>query len=130
MSRSTSDAKPVAPNNELGYQCQGTMPTGDLSNFAPHAFAIDGVTCGSMEGFLQSLKIWDAAEQERVCALIGPMPQKTGRLFTLLIGMINFLLTLFVTAASPLVIDPGSWRCAAMDRVQMQFVAPPKYLLA
>ena len=29
---------------------------GALSNFAPHAFTVDGVQCASMEGFLQSLK--------------------------------------------------------------------------
>ena len=39
---------------------------GALSNFAPHAFTIDGVQCASMEGFLQSLKFQDTAEQQRV----------------------------------------------------------------
>ena len=29
-------------------------PSSTLSNFAPHAFTIDGVECASMEGFLQS----------------------------------------------------------------------------
>ena len=31
-------------------------PSANLSNFHPHAFTIDGITCASMEGFLQSLK--------------------------------------------------------------------------
>ena len=31
-------------------------PSSSLSNFAPHEFVIDGITCQSMEGFLQSLK--------------------------------------------------------------------------
>jgi predicted NAD-dependent protein-ADP-ribosyltransferase YbiA (DUF1768 family) len=29
-------------------------PASALSNFSPHPFEIDGITCNSMEGFLQS----------------------------------------------------------------------------
>ncbi len=50
-----------------------------MSNFASHPFAIDGVSCASMEGFLQSLKIEDIVEQERVCGLPGPHAQSVGR---------------------------------------------------
>lgn len=44
---------------------------GALSNFAAYRFILDGVDCGSMEGFLQSLKTPDAAEQRRIAALSG-----------------------------------------------------------
>jgi predicted NAD-dependent protein-ADP-ribosyltransferase YbiA (DUF1768 family) len=55
------------------------FPAGALSNFAQHKFTIDGITCASMEGFLQSLKIKDVVKQQRVCALVGEMAQKAGR---------------------------------------------------
>lgn len=42
-----------------------------LSNFHPNAFVLDGVVCASMEGFLQSLKTRNIAEQERICLLCG-----------------------------------------------------------
>ena len=35
--------------------------------------------CESMEGFLQSLKIEDPAEQQRVCGLTGETAQQAGR---------------------------------------------------
>lgn len=40
-----------------------------LSNFYPHAFEFDGIHCGSMEGFLQSLKTNDIKRQSLVCSL-------------------------------------------------------------
>lgn len=46
-------------------------PSSALSNFSPHEFIIDGVTCASMEGFLQSLKFKDVDMQEHVCTLVG-----------------------------------------------------------
>lgn len=46
-------------------------PSSALSNFAPHAFVIDGVECASMEGFLQSLKFDKEHIQIEVCKLIG-----------------------------------------------------------
>ncbi len=42
-----------------------------LSNFYPRSFRLDGVEIGSLEGFLQSLKIKDAEEQKKVCLLCG-----------------------------------------------------------
>ena len=44
---------------------------GALSNFAPHAFTIDGVQCASMEGFLQALKTPNVKKQQKVCAMTG-----------------------------------------------------------
>lgn len=46
-------------------------PAGNLSNFHPYQFEIDGVTCNSMEGFLQSLKFSNPVMQEYVCLLVG-----------------------------------------------------------
>ena len=44
---------------------------GALSNFAPHPFILDGVTCNSMEGFLQSLKYENPDMQKQVASLVG-----------------------------------------------------------
>lgn len=46
-------------------------PSAALSNFAPHAFTIDGIKCASMEGFLQSLKFENPEMQRQVCTLVG-----------------------------------------------------------
>lgn len=49
----------------------GKYPADVLSNLAGNSFCIDGVPCGSMEGFLQSLKFKDKDEQRRICSLSG-----------------------------------------------------------
>jgi len=67
------------PDGVLDIKAKAPFPAGALSNFAPHAFVIDGVACKSMEGFLQSLRIEDVAEQQRVCGLVGGEAQATGR---------------------------------------------------
>ncbi len=46
-------------------------PSNALSNFYPHDFIFDGVMCGSMEGFLQSLKTDSIERQKMVCSLSG-----------------------------------------------------------
>lgn len=51
-----------------------------LSNFAPYAFVLDGVECGSMEGWLQSLKIEDIEGQEIIAALVGYKAYKVGQI--------------------------------------------------
>lgn len=48
-----------------------TGPAAILSNFTENHFVFDGVECGSMEGFLQSLKHSDSEVQQRVCSLVG-----------------------------------------------------------
>lgn len=54
-------------------------PESALSNFAPHPFELDGVTCNSMEGFLQSLK-FDSIEMQRyVCTLVGKAAKFKGK---------------------------------------------------
>jgi len=53
----------------LDIHSKGKWPSYALSNFYPHSFELDGVQCGSMEGFLQSLKTNDKGRQAMVCAL-------------------------------------------------------------
>jgi predicted NAD-dependent protein-ADP-ribosyltransferase YbiA (DUF1768 family) len=66
-------------SSALDIKSKAPFPAGELSNFADHEFVIDGVACASMEGFLQSLKVADEAEQRRVCALVGEQAQRAGR---------------------------------------------------
>ena len=54
-------------------------PSSALSNFAGHRFAIDGVVCNSMEGFLQSLKFKNPEIQEEVCKLVGYAAKVRGK---------------------------------------------------
>lgn len=54
-------------------------PSAALSNFAPHAFTIDGVECASMEGFLQSLKFENPEIQKQVCTLVGKAAKFKGK---------------------------------------------------
>lgn len=53
-------------------------PAAILSNFTENHFVFDGVECGGMEGFLQSLKHEDAEKQLRVCALFGVKAKRKG----------------------------------------------------
>lgn len=54
-------------------------PSSALSNFAPHPFVFDGVSCNSMEGFLQSLKFENKDMQEYVCTLVGLQAKYKGK---------------------------------------------------
>ena len=54
-------------------------PSAALSNFAPHAFELDGVQCASMEGFLQSLKFENPEMQRQVCTLVGKAAKFKGK---------------------------------------------------
>ena len=54
-------------------------PSSALSNFAPHPFAIDGIECASMEGFLQSLKFSNPDMQKEVCKLVGKAAKFKGK---------------------------------------------------
>ncbi len=57
---------------------KGDYPANVLSNFAPNEFVIDGVKCGGMEGFLQSLKFKNIKKQIKICALSGKQAKKKG----------------------------------------------------
>lgn len=54
-------------------------PAASLSNFAPHPFIIDGISCNSMEGFLQSLKFKNIDMQKYVCSLVGKSAKYKGK---------------------------------------------------
>lgn len=62
----------------MDIHSKGEYPSNMLSNFAPHEFEIDGIKCGSMEGFLQSLKYRNAMKQKDVCALSGKEAKTAG----------------------------------------------------
>lgn len=50
----------------------------ELSNLARHPFTFDGVPCGSMEGFLQSLKVDDVINQRHIALLDGYEAKSAG----------------------------------------------------
>lgn len=54
-------------------------PSEVLSNFHPYAFAVDGVHCASMEGFLQSVKFENEEKQILVCGLVGKQAKFKGK---------------------------------------------------
>lgn len=62
----------------LDVHSSSAWPSRDLSNFAPWKFVLDGVACGSMEGFVQGLKFEDPAEQAAVCAMVGYPAKRRG----------------------------------------------------
>ena len=47
-----------------------------LSNLCSNGFRFDGMVCGSMEGFLQSLKQKDKDKQRQICAMKGRNAKK------------------------------------------------------
>ena len=67
------------PENAIDIISNSTDPiSAALSNFASHPFVIDGVSCGGMEGFLQSLKCLNKKDQIRVAALCGKDAKEEG----------------------------------------------------
>lgn len=67
----TTKAIPDVQMTASRSKAKTPYPASALSNFAPHVFKFDGILCASMEGFLQSLKLADMAERERVCRPCG-----------------------------------------------------------
>lgn len=51
-------------------------PADVLSNLCSNGFRFDGMVCGSMEGFLQSLKHRDADKQRQICSMKGKNARK------------------------------------------------------
>lgn len=54
----------------------GDYPADVLSNLCSNGFRFDGIECGSMEGFLQSLKYKDADKQRQICGMKGKNAKK------------------------------------------------------
>lgn len=62
----------------IDISSRGEGPEAILSNFTENHFVFDGVSCGGMEGFLQSLKHEDVEKQRRVCSLYGVKAKRKG----------------------------------------------------
>ena len=57
--------------NTLDIRSNGLYPSNVLSNLCSNRFVFDGMICGSMEGFLQSLKQKDLDKQRQICSMKG-----------------------------------------------------------
>ena len=55
---------------------KSVYPADVLSNLCSNGFRFDGVVCGSMEGFLQSLKQQDINKQRQICSMKGKNAKK------------------------------------------------------
>ena len=62
--------------NTLDIRSNGMYPSNVLSNLCSNSFRIDGILCGSMEGFLQSLKRPDKERQRQICGMKGGNARK------------------------------------------------------
>ena len=61
----------VRRGRALDIWSTGRYPANVLSNLCDNEFVFDGVQCGSMEGFLQSLKTEDKDYQMQICQMKG-----------------------------------------------------------
>ena len=62
--------------NTLDNRSNGAYPSGVLSNLCSNGFRFEGMVCGSMEGFLQSLKQQDLGKQRQICQMKGGNARK------------------------------------------------------
>ena len=62
--------------NTLDIRSNGLYPSGVLSNLCSNGFRFEGVVCGSMEGFLQSLKQQEKSKQLQICQMKGGNARK------------------------------------------------------
>lgn len=62
--------------NTLDIRSNGLYPSNVLSNLCSNGFRLDGMVCGSMEGFLQSLKRQDINKQRQICSMKGGNARK------------------------------------------------------
>ena len=63
-------------NNTLDIRSNGLYPSNVLSNLCSNGFRFDGMICGSMEGFLQSLKRKELDKQRQICSMKGGNARK------------------------------------------------------
>lgn len=63
-------------SKSLDIRSNGLYPSNVLSNLCNNEFRFDGVTCCSMEGFLQSLKYQDKDKQQEICSMKGGVARK------------------------------------------------------
>lgn len=62
----------------IDIRSRNGWPAYALSNFYHNSFEFDGISCRSMEGFIQSLKCSDVNEQIRVCKMRGKRAKEFG----------------------------------------------------
>lgn len=62
--------------NTLDIRSNGAYPSNVLSNLCSNGFRFEGMVCGSMEGFLQSLKQKDRDKQRQICSMKGGNARK------------------------------------------------------
>ena len=62
--------------NTLDIRSNGLYPSNVLSNMCSTGFRFDGLVCGSMEGFLQSLKRKELDKQRQICNMKGGNARK------------------------------------------------------
>lgn len=62
--------------NTLDIRSNGLYPSNVLSNLCSNGFRFEGMVCGSMEGFLQSLKQKDKDNQRQICSMKGGNARK------------------------------------------------------
>ena len=62
--------------NTLDIRSNGLYPSNVLSNLCSNGFRFDGMVCGSMEGFLQSLKRKELDKQRQICNMKGGNARK------------------------------------------------------
>ena len=62
--------------NTLDIRSNGLYPSNVLSNLCSNGFRFEGMICGSMEGFLQSLKQKDINKQRQICSMKGGNARK------------------------------------------------------
>lgn len=65
--------------NTLDIRSNGLYPSNVLSNMCSNRFIFNGVECGRMEGFLQSIKHEDIDKQRQICSMKGGNAKKTQR---------------------------------------------------
>ena len=67
-------------DNTLDIRSNALWPANVLSNLWEKPFVFEDVECGSMEGFLQSLKYPESEKQKTVCILYGNRAKNAGKL--------------------------------------------------
>lgn len=55
---------------------KSAYPADVLSNLSNNSFCFEGMSCGCMEGFLQSLKYEDTDRQRQICGMTGKEAKK------------------------------------------------------
>lgn len=63
----------------MDIKSKAVGPAGDLSNFRPYPFVLDGIECAGAEGPIQSFKFDDPLIQKGICRLSGSEAKARGQ---------------------------------------------------